>query len=126
MEARSTSYGKTEVGEFGGFSGMFVGHGGGMIPVKQRYRRWSRQQWCRRIGGCALTKKRTLAAGFCVLAFFAVDGCAQTVALSGVVHDSSGAVVVGAVVREQSGTWEASAKTDPTGHFSFANVPAGA
>src|SRR5215469_17195556 len=111
MECISTSYGKTEVGDFGGFSGMFVGHGGGMIPAKQRHWRRSRQQWCRRIGGCALTKKRTLAVGFCALAFFAVDGFAQTVALSGIVHDASGAVVVGAVVREQSGTWEASAKT---------------
>ena len=71
-----------------------------------------------------MTSQRTLLVAFCVVPFLAVDGLAQTVVLSGVVHDPSGAVVIGAAIHEKSGTWEASSKSDTSGHFSFANIPA--
>src|ERR1700757_3170270 len=103
---------------------MFFGHGGGVIRSEQKSRRSSRQQWRRRIGGCTPTKKRALFMFFSVVSLFAVKGFAQTVTLTGVVQDSSGAVVVGAAIHEQSGTWEASAKSDASGRFSLPNVPA--
>jgi outer membrane receptor protein involved in Fe transport len=61
----------------------------------------------------------------CVLPCFVVEGVAQTDAVSGVVKDSSGAVVVGASIHAQNRAWESSAKSDASGHFSFANAPAG-
>jgi outer membrane cobalamin receptor len=48
---------------------------------------------------------------------------AQTLTLRGVVRDASGAVIVGATVRLESGTSQASTKTDEQGRFFFRNVP---
>jgi outer membrane receptor protein involved in Fe transport len=59
-------------------------------------------------------------------AFLAVPSrAAQTLAVNGVVRDSCGAVIVGAVVRLQNGRWEAATKTDASGRFSFSDVPQG-
>jgi outer membrane cobalamin receptor len=48
---------------------------------------------------------------------------APEVVVDGVVRDSSGAVIVGATVRMQSGLFQGSMKTDSGGRFSFGNVP---
>jgi outer membrane receptor protein involved in Fe transport len=61
----------------------------------------------------------------CSLPSFSVPSAEQSLPVSGVVRDSSGAVVIGATIHAQSGTWEASAKSDASGRFSFANVPTG-
>ena len=117
-----------------------------MIPVNLRDRLWSvpvwgrprrtRRQAIRQSGKrlwpvsqidrrYPLTTKSALFIVLSVFPFLAVEGFAQTVVLNGVVRDSSGAVVVGAAIHAQSGTWQASAKSDASGGFSFANVPAG-
>jgi outer membrane cobalamin receptor len=48
---------------------------------------------------------------------------AGSVALEGVVHDTSGAVIRGAAVNLQSGGFHALATTDARGHFAFASIP---
>src|SRR6201987_2651906 len=50
---------------------------------------------------------------------------AQTIALKGVVHDTSGAVIVGAAVHAKSAAWEASATTNRDGAFAFFQIPDG-
>lgn len=62
------------------------------------------------------------------IAFFAWVLClapiaAETSSVKGVVQDSSGAVISGATVRLEDGTFRASTKTDDKGFFSFADVP---
>lgn len=47
----------------------------------------------------------------------------QTFTVSGVVRDSSGAVIVGAEVRLRSESFESSTRTDDRGRFSFADTP---
>jgi outer membrane receptor protein involved in Fe transport len=59
-------------------------------------------------------------------ALTAIPGLAQTTAVTGVIHDSSGAVIVGAVVHMKGNVWEGSSKTDASGRFSFPDVPAAA
>jgi len=65
--------------------------------------------------------------GATVLCWFALalPCLAQTIALKGLVHDASGAVIVGAVVHVKSAHWEASAKTRGDGAFAFSRVPDG-
>lgn len=58
-------------------------------------------------------------------ALLAVPCLAQTVVVKGVVHDPSGAVIVGAAVHAKNNVWEESAKTDGNGRFSFSVVPGG-
>lgn len=48
---------------------------------------------------------------------------AQTADLEGNVRDSQNAVIVDAVVRLTSGSYQSSVKTDAAGHFAFANIP---
>jgi outer membrane receptor protein involved in Fe transport len=48
---------------------------------------------------------------------------ARTVAVEGVVRDPTGAVIVGATVNLESGSFRAATKTDDSGRFSFADVP---
>jgi outer membrane receptor protein involved in Fe transport len=48
---------------------------------------------------------------------------AQTADLEGIVRDPSGAVISGASVVVRSGSYQAAAKTDARGHFSFPAVP---
>ena len=48
---------------------------------------------------------------------------AQTVAVQGTVRDASGAVIAHASVALQSGSYQASTKTDDGGHFEFPTVP---
>ena len=64
-------------------------------------------------------------------AFFVIRLAAQAMPVpamnvSGVVRDSSGAVVRGAMVQVESGAFRASAQTDAQGQFVIAGVPRGA
>src|ERR1017187_9923853 len=61
------------------------------------------------------------AAGNC----FAQTVSGPTMIVDGVVRDSSGAVIRGAAVHLESGTFRAATKTDDRGRFSFADVPQG-
>ncbi len=58
---------------------------------------------------------------FCVAQTTGASG----ITLEGEVHDASGAVIREATLTLESGTFQASAKTDDCGHFSFAGVPPG-
>ncbi len=63
--------------------------------------------------------------------YFATPHClaqtlsGSTIIVDGVVHDSSGAVIRGAVVKLESGAYRATIQTDDQGRFSFADVPQG-
>ena len=54
----------------------------------------------------------------------ALAGSVQTRSLEGVVKDSAGAVVTGAVVKLEAGTYQQTATTDGDGKFAFPQVPA--
>lgn len=64
--------------------------------------------------------------------YFATRDCfaqalsATTMTVDGVVRDSSGAVIRGAAVHLESGSFRVEAKTDEGGRFLFADVPQGA
>jgi outer membrane cobalamin receptor len=64
--------------------------------------------------------------------YFAARDCfaqaliVRTMIVDGVVRDSSGAVIRGAAVHLESGSFRAATKTDGRGRFSFADVPQGA
>src|SRR5690349_8643362 len=50
---------------------------------------------------------------------------ARAADLSGVVTDRVGAIVVGATVHVQSGSFSAEQRTDASGHFFFRSLPGG-
>jgi outer membrane receptor protein involved in Fe transport len=67
---------------------------------------------------------RALASSLALLAIFAFPVWAQGQAITGWVHDASGAAIVGAQVQLQTNSSVATAVTDSTGKFSFPNVAA--
>jgi outer membrane receptor protein involved in Fe transport len=64
-------------------------------------------------------------ATLCCWAVLVLPCLAQTVVLKGVVHDASGAVIVGATVHAKIASWDAFAKTNGDGAFAFFQVPGG-
>src|SRR5580700_11541269 len=123
-------------------SGMFDGRGGPVIPIYERVRRWRHPLCVRsaeqprpsrawdgapayRVGWRVSVASLALGIVPCVLPCLSVQSAAQTATVSGVVRDASGAVLVGAVLHAQSGSWQASGWSNASGRFSFANVPAG-
>jgi outer membrane receptor protein involved in Fe transport len=66
-----------------------------------------------------------LAIAFLAVSLVPLSFASQTVIVDGVVRDSSRAVIAAATIHLQTGTFQASTRTDEKGSFSFANVPAG-